>query len=507
MSDTSSEILAQLLRKRRIKRKHQEGDHPDNGDIVEDIVDDDTTTTRPTKTYRISKHYFESSELAAQLKALHRHSPKLAESLFVLLKKDLSECDIDALQADEFRRMVNTAAAESTADICELLEQDDWQQIERDLSPLCPLLMPLIAHFKQEPIVYAAQRNNHSDSESKTDTNLVTAMGRCHLIRANCAERATCGTIDQRYVVMGHNSGQISVTQLHDGVYHPPVGSKNANLRRISLNAPIRSCSASGRTYNSIHTDVVYDLKRFGDSVNASNVDIGTNSVDFDGLCSDPLYMSCGGDGLVALWRADNGDELQRYQSSADAVFRLSLPQFDANPQTFISGGIDGSARLYRIDRAHSLRVFPHETPVIACALNSNGDSLLTACRCEKKIRLWDANSGLPQRLFGPIDTQAVFVDFIGDDQVAAVTESSMLYIWKMERDNKLLNSFEVLDGERCTFMLYDGSLLALGGSNSKLQLVRNGELYQRFDQTSNGGRVLDFHRRQSSAEWIALIS
>ncbi len=101
--------------------------------------------------------------------------------------------------------------------------------------------------------------------------------------------------------------------------------------------------------------------------------------------------VSGGLDGTLRLWDAASGDELRRCAGDQGWVRSCA---FSPDGRTLVSGGNDGTLRLWDAASGEALRRCDgHQGVVLSCAFSPDGRTLVSGGE-DGTLRLWDAGSG-----------------------------------------------------------------------------------------------------------------
>jgi WD40 repeat protein len=107
--------------------------------------------------------------------------------------------------------------------------------------------------------------------------------------------------------------------------------------------------------------------------------------------------LTGGMDGSAKLWDAISGQELRSFEGHDDWVRSVA---FSPNGQQVLTGGMDGSAKLWDAASGQELRSFKgHGRSVFSVAFSPNGQQVLTGSS-DGSAKLWDAASGQELRSF-----------------------------------------------------------------------------------------------------------
>jgi WD40 repeat protein len=113
-------------------------------------------------------------------------------------------------------------------------------------------------------------------------------------------------------------------------------------------------------------------------------------------LAGAARFAGGGEDGIVRVWRMPNSAHrepalLQELKGHEGAVTTLAAVASDDGP--LLSGGADGIARLWDVEKAALLRTLRHGGPITAVAVRGDGKRLVTA-GTNQIAKLWDAQEG-----------------------------------------------------------------------------------------------------------------
>jgi mono/diheme cytochrome c family protein len=120
--------------------------------------------------------------------------------------------------------------------------------------------------------------------------------------------------------------------------------------------------------------------------------------------------VSGGADGTVRLWDVDAGREARRFDGHTGEVLAVA-----SDGRRVLSGGRDRTARLWDADTGEELhRLRGHTDPVRCVALSSDGGLALSGGE-DRTVRLWDVKSGQELHCFtghtGPVTALAFSPD------------------------------------------------------------------------------------------------
>jgi len=99
---------------------------------------------------------------------------------------------------------------------------------------------------------------------------------------------------------------------------------------------------------------------------------------------------------------SEDAKSLKRYYALDEALLRLSFPiwsaTFDARRELLIVGGLDGSARIVKLDTLQPEpvgEVMRHNATVLGATISRDGRWIVTRA-ADRSVRVWDAKSGHP---------------------------------------------------------------------------------------------------------------
>jgi WD40 repeat protein/serine/threonine protein kinase len=209
-------------------------------------------------------------------------------------------------------------------------------------------------------------------------------------------------------------------------------------------------------------------------------------------------YASLAGDHRVVTvgdkmrWYAVWGSELKviglqppterRFSGHQGAVTSMA---FSPDAKRLISGGVDGTVRLWDIESGKEVMPRPgHTTAVQSVALSKDGRYVLTG-GADQTVRLWDLASSMPGREVRPFPGHVgavVSVHFLPNGRVLSGSADGTARIWDLENGKPIRQ----LEHGGHVALSTDG-LRALSGGGALLWDVESGSELKRLD-----GQYLD---------------
>jgi len=177
----------------------------------------------------------------------------------------------------------------------------------------------------------------------------------------------------------------------------------------------------------------------------------------------DELCARLPHDTLLSAW------EDRRYDGHADQVLAVAI---DAAGGRLLTGGVDGSARLFAIAaREAGLVLRGHEAAVTGVAFASGGARILT-CGRDRTLRLWDASDGRAEAVLEGHAETVAGIDVAPDGlRAASAGFDGVVRTWDLRRGTAV----HVLEGHGAIVSAVrfssDGQVLASAGWDGRVRL------------------------------------
>ena len=188
--------------------------------------------------------------------------------------------------------------------------------------------------------------------------------------------------------------------------------------------------------------------------------------------------LTGGEDGTARLWRVDSGQMLGQPLRQGDqylpAARTVDAVAFSPDGKTVLTGGYDGTARLWNVDADQTLgQPLRHGAPVTSVAFSPDGKTVLTGSQ-DGTARLWRVDSG--QMLGRPIQhgDWVNAVAFSPDGKtILTGSRDGMARLWNVDSDQTLGQPLR--HGAPVTSVAFspDGKTVLTGGGNLTARLWR----------------------------------
>ncbi len=181
---------------------------------------------------------------------------------------------------------------------------------------------------------------------------------------------------------------------------------------------------------------------------------------------------------IIRIWNSSNGALVRAITGHPQGVLQTV---FAPNGNWLASGGIDGTARLWRVADGALLRVFNASAPVWSVAISPD-NQLIAAGSADAKVRVWRIDNGqlIFERTTREYDPNAVScVLFSPDSSLLAVGDTWGNLILYRTADGSVLWSQEYRDHIMDLAFSSDGSVILIGtwGSTIYLRNTADGSL------------------------------
>eukprot|EP00834_Sanchytrium_tribonematis_P005413 NODE_325_length_9674_cov_0.932846.p5 type:complete len:248 gc:universal NODE_325_length_9674_cov_0.932846:8719-9462(+) len=130
---------------------------------------------------------------------------------------------------------------------------------------------------------------------------------------------------------------------------------------------------------------------------------------------------------VVRYWSLQNYSNMCMYQGHQYPVWDIDMGNQDVY---FVSGSMDGTARLWTTDRVQPLRIFAgHLSDVDCVKLHHNLNYVLTGSS-DRTCRLWDNLNGESVRLFTGHEGPITALEYSPDGRLFACASHHTIYVW-----------------------------------------------------------------------------
>jgi sugar lactone lactonase YvrE len=176
--------------------------------------------------------------------------------------------------------------------------------------------------------------------------------------------------------------------------------------------------------------------------------------------------LSGGVDGTMRLWDLDTGEELRRFEADMQEVFSVA---FSPDGKRALCGSEDALVRLWDVETGQQLRVFRgHSHRVLRVAFSPDGKRVLSG-GSDLTVRVWDAETGRELRRLEPPARGNPLAYSPGGEYGLSEGDDDTLFLWDLqtgevlrhfEGHHRMLNSLAFSpDGKRALSGGYDGTM------------------------------------------------
>ncbi len=192
--------------------------------------------------------------------------------------------------------------------------------------------------------------------------------------------------------------------------------------------------------------------------------------------------LSGGVDGTMRLWDVESGKELRRFEDKMKEVFCVA---FSPDGKLALSGSEDASVRLWDVETGKQVRSFEGSScPVRAAAFSRDGKRVMSGGANE--IRLWDVEKGVELCSFR-VPPLTSGLAFCPDGKRAMSAHHDELRLWDLET-GKVVHRFDHAPHSINSMALStDGNRAISGGYDGTMRLwdVKTGKELGCFESTS----------------------
>jgi WD40 repeat protein/Tol biopolymer transport system component len=220
-----------------------------------------------------------------------------------------------------------------------------------------------------------------------------------------------------------------------------------------------------------------------------------TDGVQSVAISSDGQRVLSGGDdGTVRLWDLNSGKELRRFEGHSDKVYSVAFSPVD---RRVVSGSLDMTVRLWDLETGKELRRFLGHTNCVACvAVLPNARRIISGGN-DNVLRLWDVETGGELRTFKG-HTRQIYSVAVSPDGRRALSGSwdNTMRLWDLENGKELHRFDGHSDVVKCVTFSPDGlRALSAGATDQTVRLwdVETGAELRRFEGHRNFAHSVAF--------------
>jgi len=182
----------------------------------------------------------------------------------------------------------------------------------------------------------------------------------------------------------------------------------------------------------------------------------------------------------------DGRDCLATFEGHSGPVSSIALA---AAGELVVSGGVDGTLRVWRVSTGSCLRVMRGHSSGIMAVLVAGAANRVVSASWDTTVRVWDLDSGECLHVLGGHLTPVVSLAAVGTERVAAGASDGSLRLWEIETGKCLatckghrdrINSILAIPGDRIASASDDGSVQVWNQDGLRLGVL-----------TGHGGPVL----------------
>jgi RNA polymerase sigma factor (sigma-70 family) len=205
--------------------------------------------------------------------------------------------------------------------------------------------------------------------------------------------------------------------------------------------------------------------------------------------------LSAGLDGTVRLWDLERGEEVRRFDGHDGGVVTVAV---SPDGRTALSGGQDGTLRVWDVGSGRRLRLLRGHAGQVRCVRFLPGGSRAVSGGGDATIRLWDVEAGKElRRLEGhAAEPMTVAVSPDGKRLLSAGFDGTMR-LWDLDRGEELCHFNWKGGSVYATAFSPDGRRALSGGDDRIVRLwdLDTGEELRRFEGHVDGVFAVAFSR------------